>query len=216
MARMRRGSARAQRNVLGVDASLQSTGYSYRSGGQVITGTISAPKHMRGPDRLIYVRRAMALIVIRSGADLVVYEDYAKGKGGMGRTFDIGELGGVFKTLFIESGIDVMLVSPSALKKAITGRGDADKAKKVPGRKSPVKDKTKPEMRAALQNTFGVELRQGDEADACGLMLMGEMRFGSHTVSLATQDTLRLDALNECVIIQGHRTELKLIAEQAN
>lgn len=206
--RMRRGVARPQLRVLGVDASLNSTGYSYRQGDKVVSGTIHIPKGITGPARLLYARRVMENIVARAQPDIATYEDYAKGKGGMGRTFDIGELGGVFKTLFYERGIDVMLVSPSALKKAITGRGDADKAVRVPGRKTPVKDKTKPEMRAALLNTFGIIIDQGDEADACGLMLMGEMRFGSHTVSVAAQSKLRLDALNECVIIRSHQPRI--------
>lgn len=208
--RMLRGAARPQRRVLGIDPSLQSTGWSFRDGARVRTGTIKAPKGMLGPERLHYVKDEIWKLIARYNPDLVAYEDYAKGKGGMGRTFDIGELGGVLKLFFYENGIDVMLVSPSALKKAITGRGNADAAKLVDGRK--VKDKSKPEMRAALQTTFGVELRHGDEADACGLMLMGEMRFGSHTVPRAVQGRLRLDALNECVIIQGQQATLKLIA----
>ena len=96
-----------------------------------------------------------------------------------------------------------MLVAPSALKKSITGRGDADAAVKVNGKK--VKDPMKPMMRAALLNTFHIDLRQNDEADACGLMLMGEMRFGSHTVSVSTQRRLRLDTLRNCAIMKGRR-----------
>lgn len=202
-----------QLRVLGVDPSLTSTGYAYRVNGQVVTGTISAPKGMVGPERLAFARAAMIEIVCNAAPDLVVYEDYAKGIGGgkgkqVGRTFDIGELGGVFKTLFWEEAIPIMLVSPTSLKKAIAGRGDADKAVTINGKK--VKDKSKPEMRAALNRTFGVQLlpHQGDEADACGLMLMGEMRFGSHTVAKSVQSTLRLDALNECLIIHPSHSNL--------
>lgn len=211
MPRMVRGATAPQRRVLGIDASLTSTGYSYRLNGRLYTGTIKSK--LFGIARLFDIKQQLQRIVTLANPDLVVFEDYAKGKGGMGRTFDIGELGGVLKTYLYECGIDVMLASPSAMKKAITGKGNADAGKTVPGRKTKLKDKTKPEMRAALLNTFGVELRQGDEADACGLMLMGEMRFGSHTVARSVQATLRLDALRECVIIQGHQPQLKLIAK---
>ncbi len=189
------------KRVLGIDASLTSTGYAFRIDGAVVTGAINAGKGVVGPTRLAYVASAVANIIVECRPDLIVLEDYAMGRGAAGRAFSIGELGGVLKTLFWENQIDVMLVSPTALKKAITGKGNADKAQLVDGKK--VKDKNKPEMRAALLNTFKLDLSQNDEADACGLMLMGEMRFGSNTVAKATQNTLRLDALKECSIIRG-------------
>lgn len=202
MARIIRNAVKQERRVMGIDPSLASTGFSYRIGDKLITGAITA-KPLDGPARLAYVARHIANHIDICKPDLIVYEDYAMkvGKGGM--TFSIGELGGVLKKLFWERGIDVMIVSPTALKKAITGKGNADKAKLVDGKK--VKDKTKPEMRTALINSFNIELSQNDEADACGLMLMGEMRFGFNTVAKAAQSKLRLDTLKECSIISGRR-----------
>jgi Holliday junction resolvasome RuvABC endonuclease subunit len=197
--------------VLGVDASLTSTGYAYRDRDQVVAGSIPT-KNMSGPARLEHVLSTLAAIVDRCKPTFIVLEDYAKGKGGMGRTFDIGELGGVIKHYFYKRGIDVMLVSPTTLKMAITGRGNADAAKKVEGRKTKIKDKTKPEMRAALRTTFGIITTQGDAADAAGLMLLGEMRQGSTTVPRSVQAKLRLHSLSECVIIQSSQRNLKLIA----
>jgi Holliday junction resolvasome RuvABC endonuclease subunit len=208
MSRIVRSVVTAQRRVLGVDASLTSTGYCFRDSHKLIKGTVKTDA-LRGPHRLYYVQQRIVKLVDDLQPDLVVLEDYAMGIGKGGMSFSIGELGGVLRLLFWERGIDVMLVSPTALKKAITGRGNADGTRKVNGRK--VKDKSKPEMRAALLTNFNVIVDQGDEADACGLMLMGEMRYGSHTVSRAVQSTLRLDALNECSIIHG-RPDLKSIA----
>jgi Holliday junction resolvasome RuvABC endonuclease subunit len=203
--------AKQQLRVLGVDPSLSSTGFSYRDNADIYTGVI-ATKGMSGPARLAYARDQLLEIVCNYRPDLVVYEDYAKGKGGMGRTFDIGELGGAYKLALHDAGIPVMLVSPSMLKKIIVGRGNADQAKSINGKK--VKDKSKPEMRSALLRTFGVEFGkdQSDEADACGLMLLGEMRFGSHTVAKTVQSALRLDGLSECVII--HPSHSNSVSQQ--
>lgn len=204
MSRIVRAVVRKQLRVMGVDASLTSTGYAYRNGGHIVTGTAIAPNGVIGPARLSFVATIIMGQIAICLPDLIVLEDYVMGRVKGGRQFSIGELGGVLKKLFWENGIDVMIVSPTALKKAITGKGDADKAKLINGKK--VKDKSKPEMRAALINTFGIDLRQNDEADACGLMLMGEMRFGSQTVARSRQNELRLDTLSECSIIHGRHS----------
>ncbi len=212
MRRIVRPVRRETINVLGVDPSLTSTGYAYRnSTGEVVTGTID-PGKLSGPWRLFYVRMQMAKIIGLAAPTIVVYEDYAMGKakGASNTIFHIGELGGVLKTLFWENGIDVMLVAPTALKKAITGRGDADSAKRVGKKMQPFK----PEMRAALLNTFKLDLSQNDEADAAGLMLMGEMRFGFNTIAESLQKRLKLDTLEECSIIQGRGNGLKSIAKK--
>ncbi len=203
MSRIVRAVKPVHKVVMGIDASLTSTGYAYREGDYVITGTITTKLY--GPARLAYIEAAIMEQIALCTPDLIVYEDYAISRGKAGKVFSIGELGGILKTLFWKRGIDVMIASPTALKKAITGRGDADKAKVtiVDGEKVKTKDKTKPEMRAALANTFQLDLSQNDEADACGLMLMGEMRFGSNTVVKSLQNKLRLDTLKECSIIHG-------------
>jgi Holliday junction resolvasome RuvABC endonuclease subunit len=210
-ARIIRAAPVAQVRVLGIDASLSSTGYAYRYRGAVVTGSIPTKK-MSGMARLEHVRSMLEQIADRCQPTFIVLEDYAKGKGGLGRTFDIGELGGIIKHYFFLRGIDVMLVSPTTLKMAITGRGNADAAQAVAGRKTKVKDKTKPEMRAALRNTFGIVTDQGDEADAAGLMLLGEIRQSAGTVPRSVQSKLRLHSLRDCVIIQSSQRTLKLIA----
>ncbi len=169
---------------------------------------------MKGPRRLAYVINYLNRHIAPYNPDLIVLEDYAMGIGKGGMAFHIGELGGVIKHNLWQQGFDVMIVSPTAVKKAITGRGNADAGKKVNGKK--VKDKSKPEMRAALLSSFGLDIDQPDEADAAALMLMGEMRFGSHTVTEAVQNKLRLDTLNECDIIQGRKEILKTFANKNN
>jgi len=148
--------------VVGIDQSLNGTGYAYRDGADVMTDRISV-KTLKGIPRLAYVKRRITEVLDYAQPSLVVLEDYAMGIGKGGRTYHIGELGGVLKILCWERGIDVMIVNIKTVKELIAGHGGADK----------------PEMVAAAANRFGIAVDAHDEADACGLMLVGEARvFG--------------------------------------
>lgn len=117
----------------------------------------------------MYVRERMAELVKIAQPGLVVYEDYAYGKsgrGGFGATFDIGELGGVVKLLLFERGFDVLCISPTSLKSIIAGHGHAKK----------------PEIVKQLRDRYGIQVAQHDEADAVGLLLIGEMRCASNNI----------------------------------
>ena len=181
-------------SILGIDASLTSTGFAYRNSGELFTGLVTSGK-LKGAWRLYYIREQIRLVLARAKPDLIVMEDYAQGRGPkMGVVFHIGELGGVLKTMFWESGIDVMLVAPTSLKMIISGKGNAKK----------------PDMRQALLNTFGYDIGQDDEADAAGLMLVGELTKGLPVVSKAVRSTLRLDTLASFPVAKG---KMKLIAK---
>lgn len=103
-------------------------------------------------------------VIARVNPTLIVMEDYAMGAGGRmnNNVFKIGELGGVLKTHFWENGFDLLPVAPTALKSAIALKGNADKN----------------EIGRALAQRFGIKVMQHDEADAVGLLLVGEMRCG--------------------------------------
>lgn len=204
MSRIVRASTRPPLRVLGIDPSLGSTGFAYRDEtGAVFTGTIPTGK-LDGPARLDFVRTQVEALLQYVHPNFVVYEDYVNGNVKGGRVFHIGELGGVLKTLFWQRGIPVMLVSPTALKLAITGRGNADSTARSTKRTKTgkkVKDQSKPEMRAALAKHFGLTVEQGDEADACGLMLLGELRHRSKRIPEAVSRTLTIASIFDCVII---------------
>lgn len=186
--------------VLGLDPSLNSTGFAYRVSiapdgeRKLYTGCI-APGTLRGPNRLAYVRNRLMQVLDAAQPALAVYEDYAMGARG-NNAYHMGEMGGVLKTLLWERGIDVLLVSPSALKKILVGRGNADSGRN---------GKHKPEMRAAILSKLGYALDQNDEADAFGLMVLGELRMGSEHAALSPGQVkaLRLDALSEYTLIKG-------------
>jgi Holliday junction resolvasome RuvABC endonuclease subunit len=200
IARLCQPSPDSPHRICGIDPSLNSTGYAYRHSGELYTGRVD-PGKLTGLPRLFYVRNQIEKVLDAALPTIVVYEDYAMGAKG-NNAFHMGELGGLLKLMTWERGIDLMLVSPTGLKKAIVGKGTADRGQKG-----------KPEMRAALHEKFGYLLEQNDEADAFGLMLLGEIRFGCGGLPVGIRKQLRIDTLAECPVIKGKQQGLKLIAK---
>lgn len=152
--------------VVGIDASLTSTGYSYTdANGEVHTGRF-IPKKMFGMERLEYIRDAFQGLMSHSCLyqkgypTLIAYEGYAMGRNtGGGRSFSMGELGGVLKLFAYSRGIDVLLVPPPSLKLFMTGKGNSDKEA----------------VMRSVASVYGYNITQDDEADAFALMKMGEV-----------------------------------------
>lgn len=145
-------------SVLGIDPSLTSLGFAYGDGGKAFTGRVR-PKDLRGPQRLAYIRDAVAGVVDYAEPLIVAYEGYSMGspRAGGGRLADLGELGGVLKLHLFERNIRLLLVPPSNLKLFATGKGNADKGA----------------VRTAMSKEAGRLLASDDEADAYALYLMG-------------------------------------------
>jgi|SRR5471030_1203734 len=185
--RIRRAVPASSHRILGIDASLTSTGYAYRNSNDLYAGTV-APGKLKGPYRLAYIRDRIREVVAFARPTLVVMEDYAMGRSAkISMPFHIGELGGVIKTLLWDLGHDVMLVPPTSLKMIVAGHGFAKK----------------PDMRVALELTFGHIITQDDEADAAGLMLVGELASGVPVVSPEVYRELRLDTLTTFPVVPG-------------
>lgn len=149
--------------VLGLDQSLSSTGYSYRlMDGPPVTGTIDTGE-LRGSHRLFYIRKKVLELIERIQPTLVVLEGYAMGfSRGKSRLADLGELGGTIKLAVWESGVDTLIVAPASLKSIIAGNGKGDKE----------------DVKKALKSQYGFIIGNSDEADALGLMLIGEAKRG--------------------------------------
>lgn len=162
-------------NVIGLDLSLTSTGYAYRPPTQtgrlpdIVTGRIKPHAKMRGVPRLFWLRDRLFELFDQAENDgqntvtLAVIEDYAMGKGGKqspGRTFNIGEWGGVARLTIHSMGIPIVLVSPSSLKMfATTSGGHTIK---------------KEHVIQAIADLWEYDVPQDDEADAFVLMMLGE------------------------------------------
>lgn len=176
--------------LLGVDASLTSTGFAYRDEeGEYHTGRIRTG-HLRDLDRLQFIAEAFTDLLDRVNPTLIAYEDYAMGKGGVGnpaRSFSMGEGGGVLKLIAYTRGVDLLLVSPSSLKKFVTGKGNI----KV--------DKKKSQIVEAVASNWGYHIPHHDEADAFGLLKMAE----SYSSARHSRMKHRAESLASCRLLNG-------------
>ena len=174
--------------VFGLDASLTSSGFAYTLDDKVCTGRILT-NSLRGPERLDFVITSIRNIfrTKQFGKEvLVALEGYAMGVPAKGsRVFDIGELGGVLKHHFWLNGYDVLVVPPTTLKMFVTGNGRAKK----------------PEVMQGIADVWGYKVQQHDEADAFGLMKLGQARVNGRV--LRAYDEKRRSAVESCQIVKG-------------
>ena len=173
--------------------SLTSTGYAYRGENGMITGRITTDA-LRGPHRLAYVRNQFLKIIGVANPTLLVLEDYAMGARG-NNMFHIGELGGVLKTVAWDHGTALLPIPPAVLKKAITGKGNAGGKLSGKAKKQPMID--------ALQRTFGLPELQHDEADAAGLLIIGELLCDVRQMALTGAQLAYFDSIRQLQVIKG-------------
>ena len=144
--------------TLGLDLSLTHTGWCLLADdGDYSCGSI-VPKKLRGMERIEYI--VAALDELLSGAWNVTrinIEGYSFGSRGSA-VFDVAELGGIVRWHLHTLGYEYRIVSPSSLKKAATGKGNADKGA----------------MLAAAIRKHGYEGSDHNEADAIHLAHYGE------------------------------------------
>ena len=113
-------------NILAIDPSLTATGIAtslpFFDANQTNLWMIR-PKHRRGPERLIWIRKRVEEWV--RTADLIVIEGYSHGS--KYHAHALGELGGVLRVMFHEWEVPVAQMSPNSLKKLATGKGNSPK-----------------------------------------------------------------------------------------
>lgn len=169
--------------VLGFDPSLTCSGFAYEIDGEIHTGTIKT-RSLRGNERLDFILHSTVKILDIVQPSLIVYEGYSMGSPkGAGRSFDIGEMGGLLKHYFWKHGLPVFLVPPSNLKQFATTKGNSKK----------------PEIMKAIADVWGYRITQEDESDAFVLMKMGEAKVNRRR--LRTYDEKRRTALGKCELI---------------
>lgn len=147
--------------VIGLDLSLTATGIAGHDG---LLHTVATA---RGGDvRLIYIRSAIHDKVL-GGVDLAVVEDLPTHAKAAGIT---GMVHGVVRAVLLDVGVPYVLVPPATVKKYATGSGNATKA----------------DMRMALYQRTGDDVRDDNQVDAAWLRLMGRDALGVPEVEMPT------------------------------
>jgi len=154
--------------VVGIDPSLTSTGIAAADGALSTVGGDSKV----GDRRLARIADAVALAV--ADADLVVLELLPQHMKSAGIT---GMAQGVIRLALVNACVPYVFLQPSLLKKYATGRGAADKA----------------DMRMALYQRTGVDVRDDNQVDAWWLRAAGLQHLGEPVVKLPAAQVAVLD-----------------------
>jgi len=161
--------------VVGLDPSLTSTGIALlRCGNELEPITTAIKTNLTGISRLMHIRDYVKKY--SEGADLVVVEGYAFSKGDHAHAK--GELGGVLRLMVVDSGINLLEVTPNQLKKFATGEHNASKEKVAVG----------------VYKRWGKEFKENDETDAYVLAEIGRAYLGLEDKLTAYQQEV-IDAL---------------------
>ena len=83
-------------------------------------------KLLSDEERISIIKNKVSDIINKYEIEVVVIEDYSFMSRGRA-VFSLGELGGAIKNMIFEKKIPIVKVSPPALKKFITGKGNSDK-----------------------------------------------------------------------------------------
>jgi Holliday junction resolvasome RuvABC endonuclease subunit len=108
------------RDIVGIDLSLNSTGWALAEEYGTITTTLV------GAERLEYVYNELKMLLEKNNYPGVIIENYSFASKGS-RQFSIGEVGGVARLLFKQLGISFVEVPPTCRAKFATGKGNASK-----------------------------------------------------------------------------------------
>jgi len=152
---------KSAKRIIGIDPSLTRTGVAVLMDGQppVPFSIVTSKKDGQDYERQKFIIKGV-LPAVKKGS-VIVYEDFADA----GR-FQVSsklveriELWGVMKMLFsIRARTPYLLVRPAHLKSFIFGRASAHKK----------------EVRKALENRWGYDVKNFDEADAMALAIIGK------------------------------------------
>jgi crossover junction endodeoxyribonuclease RuvC len=156
--------------ISALDLSLTATGWAFTlldSPLAVGWGTIK-PSKVRGMERLNRIRSEIAEIV--KGSDLVVCENYAFSR--PNQAHQIGELHGIIRFWLYKHEIPLLLVAPAALKKFVTGKGNAEKDL----------------MLLEVFKRWGHSAGDNNAADAIGLLYIGLAYKGLWKPTMAAQE----------------------------
>lgn len=163
--------------VIGVDQSLTGTGICVLTAAELRTFLYEPPKGLHPVKRLDWFRAKFRDLFTRHPHGHVVLEGYAYSKNN--RAHSLGELGGVLRLAILDSGLSSYVVTPSALKKFVSGKGNI----------------AKDQMTKEVFKRFGVDVGNDNEADAAALAVFGLAKLGGLAAGVLPK--AHLDSLKE-------------------
>lgn len=154
--------------ILALDLSLRQTGYATINNDKIIkSSVIKSPVNSRGILRIDFILKK--IIELLEDIEFVAIEDYAYSA--YGSLTNLAELCGVVKYYLYKIEKPFLLLSTTALKKFVIGKGNAPKAAMMP----------------AIFKKYKIETKSTDEADAIGLAKL------AYAVSLMKKGELSAD-----------------------
>jgi crossover junction endodeoxyribonuclease RuvC len=163
-------------NILGLDLSLTSTGYSLHGN----TGIFSTKA--KGPERLSTITKLVLQFCLDNDVQCVVVEGYSFASRNS-QAHSIGELGGCIRMTLWECKIPYIEVPPTSRAKFATGKGNAGKG----------------EVISAVSSRTGTVFSGGgadDECDAWVLEQMGMTRINKSQWSWTKEQLSALDKVD--------------------
>lgn len=160
--------------VLAIDPSLTASGVAHPGGGTCLW----TPGDLRGTDRLSYLHTLCSNILEHVKPDVVVLEGYSYAS--KNQAHQMGELGAALRLAIWWAKVPCVVIPPAVLKKAATGKGNA----------------TKPDMRMALFQRAGVDIRDDNEVDAAWLRHAALVHYGWPEVELPKAQSDVLDKID--------------------
>ena len=161
---------------MGVDPSLTSTGLCLPCG-----ETHALSNKLTGWERISYILREIEQKLIYDEPTHICMEGYAFSRGQVGRVFDLGELGGCMKLLFLSWGVPIILVPATSLKLYAAGKGNAKKEI----------------VMKEIKRRWGRSFVSSDRADAFALQ-----QFGLDFLRGATESPGEVRALGKATVIE--------------
>jgi crossover junction endodeoxyribonuclease RuvC len=150
-------------NVMGLDLSTATGLACVTSAKKVRHSEQIQFKKLTGETRINSIAARILAQVEEQSPELVVIEDYAVGRFAGAAIVSIS-IGSVVRFLFWQNDIPFMVVSPTSLKRFVTGAGNAKKENMI----------------LEVYKRYGHTSATNDEADAIGLAMMGQAVLRPH------------------------------------
>jgi crossover junction endodeoxyribonuclease RuvC len=153
---------------VGLDLSLTSTGFCLKQGDKIEIDTVkTVPKNFNTDlDRLIHIR-GILMGKIPNNVKMVCVEDFftPSNSSMIGSAINLAMLGTAIRMALHERGISFVIISPSQLKKFVTGKGIGDKSM----------------ILKEVYKRWGIEAKDDNQADATVLAYFAEALVDGYT-----------------------------------